>query len=145
MRTIKRLLETVKKANRLFVLMTLFFVQPGCAEGFGYVTSISIDFPHGETRLLIQRDGEALLFYGALPQHRIVKKGTFDVDEVYSRLQSRLHENVPREDWPDPKSKAGMVTISFADKTKKDYLIFDGEYARLLFDEAESNVIGTRP
>ncbi len=145
MKTIKRLLDTVNKASRLLVLMTLFLFQTGWAEGFGSVTSVSIDFPHGETRLLVQRGGEARLFYGALPQHRIVKKGTFDVDDVYRQLRSRLHDNVPREEWPDPKATAGMVTISFADKTKKDYLIFDGDFAQLLFEEAESNVIGSRP
>ena len=42
----------------------------GCNTQADRVTSISIDFPHGATRLLVERDGETYLFYGALPQYQ---------------------------------------------------------------------------
>jgi len=126
--------------------MTLFFLQTGCNEKTSSIKSISIDFPHGETRLLVRRNGEAFLLYGALPQHQKVKNSTFDVDELYKQLQTRLHDNVPREKWPNPKSKAGMVTINFDNKVEKVYLIFDeAEFAERLFNKAKKNIVGQIP
>lgn len=126
--------------------MTVFLLQMRCNEKTSSIERISIDFPHGETRLLVRRNGEALLFYGALAQHQKIKNSTFDVDELYKQLQTRLHDNVPREEWPNPKSKAGMVTINFNNKAKKDYLIFDEEeFAERLFNKAKKNIVGQIP
>ena len=136
----------MNKTICFFVLITLFFLQMGCNEKASSIQSISIDFPHGETGLLVRRNGEALLFYCALPQHQKVKNSTFDIDELYKQLQTRLHDNVPREEWPNPKSKAGMVTIDFDNKAKKDYLIFDEEeFAERLFNKAKKNIVGQIP
>lgn len=126
-----------------FIAMTaLLLLGTGCLESSDSIESISMDFPHGETRLLVQRDGEAFLFYGALPSHQKIGKGAFDLDELYKQLQSHLHENVPRENWPNPKSKAGMVTIRFKNKSQKDYLIFDEDLAKIIFDKAKKNIVG---
>ena len=136
----------MNKTICFFVLTTLFFLQMGCNGKTSSIQSISIDFPHGETRLVVRRNGEALLFYGALPQHQKVKNSTFDIDALYKQLQTRLHDNVPREKWPNPKSKAGMVTINFDNKAKKDYLIFDEEkFAERLFSKAKMNIVGQIP
>ncbi len=136
----------MNKTICFFFLMTLFFLQTGCNEKTSSIKSISIDFPHGETRLLVRRNGEAFLLYGALPQHQKVKNSTFDVDELYKQLQTRLHDNVPREKWPNPKSKAGMVTINFDNKVEKVYLIFDeAEFAERLFNKAKKNIVGQIP
>lgn len=127
---------------RFIFLIALLILGTGDVAGAESIESISLDFPHGETRLLVQRDGEAFLFYGALPAHQKIAKGTFDIDELYKELQSRWHENVPRESWPDPKSKAGMVTIRFQDKSQKDYLIFDEDLAKIIFEKAKENIVG---
>ena len=83
------------------------------------------------------------MFYGALPEHQKVKNGTFDIDELYEQLKTRLHDNAPREEWSKPQSKAGMVTINVAGKAEKDYLIFDEEeFAEHLFNKARKNIVG---
>jgi len=129
-----------RRINFIF-LTALLTVCIGCLESSDSIESLSMDFPHGETRLLVQRDGEAFLFYGALPSYQEIGRGTFDLDELYKQLKSHLRENVPRENWPDPKSKAGMVSISFKNKSKKDYLIFNEGLAKIIFDKAKGNIV----
>jgi hypothetical protein len=130
--------------NRLFclsVLSILIFSQAGCSQKSGAIESILISYPMGETALLVQNSGESSLFYGALPQYQKIKQGTFDVDGLYHQLETRLHDNVPREKWPDPKSESGMVNILFQDGTKKAYLIFDEQaFAEQLFSKARENI-----
>ncbi len=105
---------------------------------------IDMDFPHGETRLQIRRSGEGALYYGALPQHEVVKPGLFDIDELHKELRSRLNPNLPREEWPDPKAKAGMVNIRYGDGSRKSFLIYDGDFAEGVFKKARANVVGKR-
>jgi hypothetical protein len=135
----------MSRGSNFIALMALLILGIGCLESSDSIESISMDFPHGETRLLVQRDGEAFLFYGALPSHQKIGKGTFDLDKLYKQLKSHLHENVPREKWPNPKSKAGMVTIRFQNKSQKDYLIFDEDLAKLILDKARQNIAGRMP
>lgn len=124
------------------LMAVLILSVTGCKEEASSIESISIDFPHGETRLLVQRNGAAFLFYGALPNHQKIKNGTFDIDELYEQLQGRLHDNVPREKWPNPRSSVGMVQIRFQGNYKRDYLIFDEEvFADRLFSKARKNVV----
>lgn len=124
----------------------LVLAGAGCQNGARSMESISLDYPYGETRLLVQRSGESFLSYGALPQRQTIKNGTFDIDELYGQLRERLHENIPREKWPNPKSKAGMVKIRFKDKGEKDYLIFDEEaFTERLFAKARNNVVIQAP
>jgi hypothetical protein len=52
----------------------------------GSLERISIDFPYGETRLIVQKDGAAFLAYGAIHQMRPHKKGTFDIDDIYAQV-----------------------------------------------------------
>ncbi len=136
----------MKRTAYYLVLMTLFLLQAGCNDNISSIESISIDFPHGETRLLVRRNGEALLFYGALPQHQTIRNGTFDIDELCKQLQPRLHENAPREERPNPASEYGMVQIRLKDKSEKTYLIFSEEdFAEQLFSKAKRNIIGQMP
>lgn len=136
----------VKKTLGFLALMFLFSVQIGCNAETRSMESISIDFPHGETRLLVRRNGDAFLFYGAVPQSQKVKNGVFDIDELYKQLRTRLHNKVPREKWPNPDSRAGMVTVQFDSTAKKDYLIFDeAEFTERLFKKAKQNIVGHAP
>ena len=143
--------------------MVLLFMQAGCNEdprlgivqvgiqdAKGVDTAdiefLSIDYPHGETSLTVWKDGQASLFYGALPQREIIKSGTFNVEELYKQLHSRLRRNVPREDWPNPNSTYGMVQVTFKDKSKKDYLIFnEHEFTEQLFSKARKHIVGKEP
>lgn len=127
----------------LAVLALCYLLSEGCNNDSHVIESISIDFPHGETRLVVWKNGEAALFYGALPQHNVVKTGIFDVENLYKQLQLRLHRNGPREEWPNPTSTSGMVQIKFKDKGNKDYLIFDEKaFAEELFSKARLNFVG---
>ena len=113
----------------------------GCEEERNPIESISIDFPHGETRLLVERSGEVFLFYGALPTYQEVRSGTFDTEILYKQMETRLHDNVPRDEWLNPRATAGMVIISYKDQSQEDYLIFDEQYAEQLFREARENIL----
>lgn len=88
------------------------------------------------------RNGDAFLYYGASPKAQVIKNGAFDIDELYEQLKTRLHNNVPREQWPNPRSIAGMVTIHVAEKEEQDFLIFDEEtFSALLFEKARNHII----
>jgi len=104
----------------------------------GEVSSISLDFPYGELRLLVQRDGEAHLFYGALPSSPVLAAGTLDIDTLFAQVQPKLHPVVPTEEQP-----FGMVTISFTGGGSRDYLIYDGDFAATLLGAACRNRIAT--
>jgi len=124
-----------------YVFIVCLLTLAGCREDPSAVESISIDFPHGETRLIVWKDGNASLFYGALPQSKTIKTEVFDITKLYQQLKPRLHPNVPREDWPNPQSIAGMVQVKIKDKGKSAYLIFDEqEFTKQLFDKARQNI-----
>jgi len=114
----------------------------GCNTDANPVTYIILDFPHGALRLLVQRDGDIRLFYGALPTYRTVKNGTFDIDELFQELQTRLHEVVPAEDRPIGQPY-GMVTVEFSDGSRRDYLIYDQVFSEGLFKAACANSVDT--
>jgi hypothetical protein len=111
----------------------------GCNARADEVTDISIDFPHGATRLLVKRDGSAYLFYGALPQHQEIKPNTFDIDDLFNDLQGKLNPVLPTENRPLG-AAVGMVQIRFQDGSEKDYLIYDGAFAEGLFEIARANI-----
>ncbi len=104
------------------------------------VDSISLDFPHGEARLLVWRGGEARLFYAELPNSLVIKSGVFDIDELYGQLQNRIHDKEPAEDR-SAGQPFGMVTFSYRDGSSKDYFTYDGEFAEGIFMTACSNVL----
>jgi len=136
----------MKKRICCFVLILSSILQIGCNKNNSSIERIVIDYPHGETRLHIWRSGEALLFYGARPQHQEIRSNTFDFEELYKQLKTRLHDNIPREEWPNPQSTAGMVTITLSDKSETDYLIFDEEeLADRLFSKAKKNIVDQIP
>ena len=132
----------VKDFAIFFLLATLFFATSCNAAS---IKTIDMDYPHGTDRLMVKDNGDTFLYYASLPQHKKIKKGTFTVDELYNQLKGRLHDNAPRETWPNPKSTAGMVQIRFDDGRQKDYLIFDEEeFAGEIFKRARENIIGDR-
>lgn len=125
---------------RLIILIVILVLFGGCHEEVGQITYISIDFPHGETRLHVNNRGEASLYYGALPKALHVETGAFDIQKIYKDLRSRL-EPVVTNDKMKPGISYGMVTISFRDKKSVDYFITDREFAEELFQMARDNLI----
>ena len=127
-------------------LVVVLVAVSSCIAQGPRVASLSVDYPHGERRLLVESGGEASLFYGALPRGQRIGAGVFSVDELYAQLRARLHENVPRDRWPDPMAEYGMVTIVFDDRSERSYLLFDEKaFAEALFGRAEAGIVSAAP
>lgn len=110
------------------------------------VERITVDFPHGGSRLTVEAGGEATLAYGALPRTERVRPGVFDVRALHEELAPMLRPNVPREDWPRPGGQWGMVHVELGDGRSRAYLIRDaGQRVRTLFQRARANLIGVSP
>jgi hypothetical protein len=126
----------------ILALMTLLalLASSGCRRDSNRVTHISLDFPHGELRLVLHRDDGARLTYGALPAFQAVKDGTFDIDRLYEQLQTRINPVVPSEEMPGG-GPAGMVSLNFADGSSSDHLIYDAAFAQELFTAACENLV----
>jgi hypothetical protein len=130
------------KPQFLFIPITIgVLILSGCNTDENSVELISLDFPHGGLRLLVQRDRDARLFYAALPTARIVRQGTFDIDELYQQLQPRLHENMPAENRPI-EQPYGVANLEFADGSERNYLIYDEAFAEALLKSACANIVG---
>lgn len=110
----------------------------GCSPKSGSVTTISLDYPHGGLRLLIRRDGETQLFYGALPESQRIAEDLFDIDLLFEQLQSRI-EREPSSGGVLESLSYGMVTYGYRDGSSEDFFISDGDYARQLFTTACEN------
>ena len=127
-----------------FFGVLVLIMAGGCGAKADLPTSINMDFPHGETRLLVKEDGEAFLFYASLPQHEIIRPNTIELDKLYNELQDKIHPNVPMEERPVYEAY-GMVTFRFGDDREEDYLIYDGAFAEAYFEIARANIIGSIP
>ena len=130
----------------LSLIFMVSISMTACSDNARSMEMIIMDYPHGDTRLHVERSGQTRLAYSSLPRFQEVKANTFNLDDLYQQLSPRLHKNVPREEWPDPKSVAGMVTIVYKDKTEKVYLIFDAkEFAEEVFNKARENRLNPDP
>ncbi len=118
------------------VLCMLFGISvlTGCLPESQSVERISLDFPYGETRLLVDRQGEARLFYGELPESLAVRDGVFSVDSLYAGLQPRIQKVVPLG------QHYGMVTLFLQDGASSEYFIFDRDFTEGLFFTACANL-----
>lgn len=122
----------------LLLLLTAILLT-GCATDTRALSHISLDFPHGSLRLLVQRHGESRLFYAAAPTARTIKPGTFDIDTLARQLTPRLHEITSSEARP-PQQPYGIVTLGFQDGTKKEYRFTDAAFAEDLLTTACANL-----
>jgi len=130
--------------TRRLVLLLFLLVAAGCRKSDPSVDWITLDFPYGETRLHVERDGDARLFYGALPQSQGIDDDTFDIDTLYEELQTRIHEVVPAENRP-LNQPFGSVAFGYTDGSSEEYLIYDGDYAEGLFEIARGKIVGEFP
>lgn len=129
--------RTVLKLVFVFLLFSTF------ATAQDKIDLFIIDYPHGEDRLHVKSTGEAYLYYGAGPLAKIIKNGTFSAEHLYTVFKPHLHPNLPREQWPNPKSQAGIVTVRYTSGNEENYLIYDlQELTENIFDKAKQNIIG---
>lgn len=131
----------VRAAAQKIILFIMLLSS--CAVAQDNIEVFIMDYPHGEDRLHVKRTGEAYLYYGALPSAQVIRKETFTANGLYEVFEKYLYPNLPRDEWPNPKSEAGMVTIQYMDGQEEDFLIFDVEQlAKEVFDKAKSNIVG---
>jgi len=122
-------------------IISIIWIFASCAFAQNSIDLFIMDYPHGEYRIHVKRTGEAYLYYGARASSQIIKKDTFTADELYLIFKEHLHPNLPREEWPNPKSQSGMVTIRYSDGKQEDYLIFDmSEFTTKIFEKAKQNI-----
>ncbi|MBN2085140.1 MAG: hypothetical protein JW748_07920 [Anaerolineales bacterium] len=111
-----------------------------CQPKTGKIESISLDFPHGETRLTVRRDGRARLSYGALPEWLTVESGVFDAGQLAEELRPLLKDMVASEERPIGQP-FGMVSCQYRDGGSGEYYLFHGEFAEGLFVTACRNLV----
>ena len=134
----------VVKIIAMLLGVMVFVIANGCSKRAEMPTTISMDFPHGETRLLVKEDGTAFLFYAALPQHEVVRPNTFELDQLFNELQDKIDPNAPMEERPVHEAY-GMVTFRFSDGREDVCLIYDGAFAEAYFEIARANIVGSIP
>jgi hypothetical protein len=103
----------------------------GCQPKTETAESISLDYPYGETRLLVRRGGETRLFYAALPESLLLKSDVFDFDTLMGQLKPRLHDVVTGDLVAG--RPFGIVTVNYRNRSSGDYFLYDGEFAEALF------------
>jgi hypothetical protein len=138
MRAGKEDLRMGSRFGIVFLGITAVLALSACRAAPRSVESISLDFPYGETRLLVRRGGEARLFYAALPESLTLRTGVFDIDALMDQLQPRLHDVVSGEQLAG--RSFGMLTLTYRDRDAGDYFLYDGEFADGLFVTACRNV-----
>lgn len=131
-------MNTMKRAIIFLVLLVPLLTS--CSFASYKIDRFIMDYPHGEQRIMVERSGKAFLYYGSRASFKTIKKNTFSIDKLYKVFKNNMHANVPREEWPNPKSKAGMITLVYKDGTDEDFLIFDmPEVTQKIFDKAKEN------
>ena len=118
--------------------LTAVVALAACQTETERVESVSLDFPYGESRLVLRREGNARLFFAALPESLIVREGTFDIDRLMTDLRPRLQEVVTGDRVAG--RPFGTVSLTFEDGSPRDYFLYDGEFAEGLFVTACRNV-----
>lgn len=58
--------------------------------------TISIAMPHGGCRLVVARNGNASIGYGAMPRQVRVESGTFDFDQLITLLRKKSYPQTER-------------------------------------------------
>lgn len=124
----------------LLSVTVLAVMAAACNPSAPQVTWISVDFPHGELRLHVWREGDAKLLYGALPASLTIPNHIFDIDDLYQQLEPRLQDVASAENRPIGQPY-GMATIELSDGSERDYLIYDEVFALELFQVACTNAV----
>ncbi len=105
------------------------------------VDSIYIEY-HGQSILLVKRGGSVELSEIGNKTF-VVRRGLFDVDDLYQQLLGKLVDT-----WDEDKrvdQAIGTVRLFFNNNTSGTYFIFDREYLDELFAFAQANVVDDLP
>lgn len=95
------------------------------------------DPPRGDI-LIVERYQATRLRHAESEQ--IVRRGTFDVDELFQQLLGQLVNT-----WDEDKridKRVGTVRIWFSNDTSGTFFIYDKSFADEIFDWARANVVG---
>lgn len=126
---------------KLFILIA-FTIQVSWAEEPRKLDRFMMDYPHGEYRISVTSLGEAFLYYGASPKTKVIKEGVFFSHDLYEKFKPYLHENVPRENRPNPDAVYGMVTLIYSDGSETTHLIYDLDtITKSVFIKANENIV----
>lgn len=101
------------------------------------VDSIYIEY-HSQSTLLVERNGSVRLSKIG-EDNFIVRRGLFDVDDLYQQLLGKLVDTWDEDKRRDP--VVGTVRIFFNNDTSGTYFIFDREYLDEIFAYARDNVV----
>jgi hypothetical protein len=115
------------------------------------VDSISIEYPTGQSVLIVDRDGRARLVQvgqitGGVAEpntEQAVRRGAIDIDWLYHNLMGKLVDT-----WDEDKridQRVGVVRIFFNDDTSGTFHIYDAEFAEEVFALARANLVDEVP
>ena len=82
--------------------LTFLAVGNGAPAHENPVPSLSVDMPHGGCRLAVKKDGEASIFYGAMPRSVRVTPGTFNFDQLILLLRAKSYPQSDRSLHSEP-------------------------------------------
>jgi hypothetical protein len=99
------------------------------------VDSIYIEY-YGQSTLLVERNGHVRLSESG-GNSLVVRRGLFEVDELYQQLLGKLVDTWDEEKRVD--QAIGTVRIFFNNDTSGTYLIYDRDYLDELFAYAQAN------
>jgi hypothetical protein len=132
-------LLTLKPCFVAIVLgLTAVLALAACQTRTERVESVSLDFPYGESRLVIRREGSTRLFYAELPESLLVREGAFDIDRLMDDLRPRLQDVVTGDRVAG--RPFGTVSLTFEDGSARDYFLYDSAFAEGLFVTACRNI-----
>ena len=136
----------MKRVIGYLIIVSFLFMQVSCRDTTSEIETIIISFPMGGTNLRVFKNGDTFLYYNTIIKHSIIKKGLFNTEQLYKKIEPYLHPNTPSENWPVPSAHTGMVQISFINKSEESSLIFNPQiWTNELFKKAKKNVISEYP
>ncbi|PCJ31037.1 MAG: hypothetical protein COA90_07595 [Gammaproteobacteria bacterium] len=126
-----------------FLIALLIFIAPiSWAEEHLDLERFTMDYPHGQNSISVSRTGEAHTYYGSGYKAKTLKKGVFTAAALYEAFSPHLHNNVPREQWPNSDAVYGMVTLRYSDGSETSYLIFNlNVMTERVFEKANRHIV----
>ena len=119
------------------MIVSLLLVT-GCFEN--EIVRITVDYPYGETRLMLVGTGESFLFSGNKTDFQVVEKDVFSARKVYAGLKDHLLPFLYGTQ-PEPGRPYGTVHVDYGDGRRESFFLADGTFALQMFETARSRLI----